>query len=274
MTEYKIPFLLTSSLSSGAQNRSSDNSQFEVTLDRPLIIPKNSINCYLTAQQSTVWWTVSNIKAGVNDQMYITYFNGLVNVFAITIPDGLYDITQLDNAINREIVNAGFPNNLITLVGDNATQKTIIQINALAPDTISIDFTPADTFRDIIGFNSQVIPAQSGPVSIFSDNQAAFNQIEFFLIHCSLADLGLRINNNYNNVIAQIGITVPPGSQIVDTPFLAPEIPAQSLIGTKTTNIKMSLTDQDNNPVDTKEDFSCRFIVHYTIPDKHNYEIN
>jgi hypothetical protein len=98
-----------------------------------------------------------------------------------------------------------------------------------------------------------------------SDNVAALNQIDYFLIHSDLVSRGVRINNTYNQTIAQVLITATPGSQIVSTPFNPPHSQAPELIGAKRSRISFWLTDQSNNLVNTNnENWSARLVVRYS----------
>lgn len=268
MTEYKLPYIFSSDPNQGASNVSVTGDRFSVFFDRPIIVPEHAINVHIVVQEASIWNVVPNIIEGENNILYITHFDGVVSTpYVVNIPTGLYGLHDLDSAINRELVNLGAPTNLITLAGDSSTQKTVIQINVLPLETISIDFTPSDTFRDILGFNSQVIPPTSGPINIFSDNTANFNNIEYFLVSSSLISKGISLNNNYNSVIAQILIDKPSGQQIISTPFNPPEIPANELIGTRHNKIDFWVTDQASNPINLlNEIFSIRLIITYTIP--------
>ena len=83
--------------------------------------------------------------------------NDVVQNYAITIPNGLYDLNGLNQSILRELENAGAkndPNVLFSLSPDEATNKVEIRLNY---DSVSIDFTQPNTFREILGFNSQVV---------------------------------------------------------------------------------------------------------------------
>lgn len=268
LIKHELSFLVSSNPLNGATNVSNDGSSFSLSFDRPVIIPRQARNISISGYEATVWWVVPNIIEGENDAFSLTYFDGVLSVvYNITIPEGLYDVAQLDNAINRELVNAGAPNNLITILGDNSTQKTIIQINPLTPETVSIDFTIANSIRDILGFNSQVIPAQSGLVSIFSDNPANFNTINYFLIHTDLVGRGLRIGDDYNNSIIRVPIDVPPGSQINFLPDNPIPIPAPELRGRVVNEAQFWLTDDSNRRVNTLDEFfSMTFVISYYMP--------
>jgi hypothetical protein len=268
MIKHELSFLVSSNPDNGAINISDDGSSFSLSFERPIIIPRQARNIQLSGYESTVWWVVPNIIEGQNDAFRLTYFDGVLSTqYDINIPSGLYDIAQLDNAINRELVNAGAPNNIITLLGDNSTQRSIIQINVLSPETISIDFTIPNNIGSILGFNSQIIPAQSGLVSIFSDNPAEFNTINYFLIHSDIVGRGIRIGDSYNNSIMKVPIIVPPGSLINFLPDNPIPIPCPEIRGRVINEAQFWLTDDSNRRVNTlNEYFSMTFVLSYYMP--------
>ena len=81
-----------------------------------------------------------------------------------------------------------------------------------------------------------------------------------------LINKGLRNNNRYTQIVSQVLIDVPPGSQILSRPFNIPRIPANELIGDKRNLINVWLTDNNNNRVNTAgENYSVRLIINYII---------
>lgn len=194
--------------------------------------------------------------------------NDVVQNYAITIPNGLYDLNGLDQSILRELENAGAkndPNVLFSLSPDEATNKVEIRFNY---DSVSIDFTQPNTFREILGFNSQVVgPYATVPRNILADNVAAFNQVNYFIIHSDLTNSGIRFNNQYDQAVAQVLIDVAPGSQIVSTPYNPPRIMVDELVNTKRDLIRMWLTDDKNRRINTNsENWSCRLLIKYLRP--------
>lgn len=168
----------------------------------------------------------------------------------------------------RELQNAGAktdPIPVINLSPDDATQKVELTLNYLGS---SVDFTQPDTPRIILGFDSQVIgPTVIAPISIVADNVAAFNQVNYFLIHSDLVNKGIRFNNNYNQTIAQVLIDVPPGSQIVSKPFNPARSNAFELGGSQRTNIRFYLTDDRDRAVNTNGEYwTCRVVIKYMLP--------
>ena len=188
--------------------------------------------------------------------------------YTITIPNGLYDLNGLNQSILRELENAGAkndPNVLLSLSPDEATNKVEIRLNY---DDVSIDFTQPNTFREILGFNSQVVgPYATVPRNILADNVAAFNQVNYFIIHSDLTNSGIRFNNQYDQAVAQVLIDVSPGSQIVSTPYNPPRIMVDELVNTKRDLIRMWLTDDKNRRINTNsENWSCRLLIKYLRP--------
>jgi len=265
--EYKLPFLFNSSPAAGATNIAANGSSFEVLLDRPIVIPREAKNCFITVQNSTAWWNIYNIKLGINDKLDVEYDDGMIVVnFTITVEPGLYDLEHLSTEIGRELLANSVPQDLFVLVPDQATQKTVIQFNYSG---VQLDTNIVQNFAELMGFDERLIPLGAPTTGVQyekSDGIANFNTIDYLLIHSDLVSRGMRINDKYQNVISQLLINVEPGSQITDSPFNPPEIPANELIGEKRKNLSFWITDQNNARVDTQgELFSVRLIIHYYL---------
>ena len=272
--EKENTILVSSDPELGAFNISPDGSRFEINLEDPIAVPKEAVNCTVTVEESTVWWTVPNIITGVNDKLYVYGDdNQLVPVpqlFTLTIPQGLYDLNGINTAILTQLEQQGArtnPSPLINLIADNNTQKVIIRFNYT---NVYVDFSQPNTFKDILGFEANIYgPFAVVPTNVLADNVAAFNTINYFLISSDLVNKGLRFNNTYAGIITQVLITASPGSQIVSTPFNPSRIQSEELIGAKRTNIRFNLTDDRLRPVNTNgEYFSCRIVIKYMIPYK------
>lgn len=198
---------------------------------------------------------------------------GEISNFILTIPTGLYDLSGLNQAIIRELENVGaqtLDSNgdflpLINLSPDDATQKVEIKYNYT---NVSIDFSQPNTFREILGFNSAIYgPYNNIPFTLLADNTAKFNTINSLILHSDLTNKGIRFNNDYNQTIGQVLINVPPGSQIVSTPFNPPKVNVQELAGVIKTTIKFWLTDEQNRRVNTNgEPWSLRLVIKWLQP--------
>jgi hypothetical protein len=264
----EISMIVSSDPNNGASNRSPDGSYFEVQLQDGLKVPKDALNVNISVEEATVWWSVPNIITGQNDKVYITGPDTLdvVQNYVLTIPQGLYDLAGINEAIARELEADGAkidPEPLISLSPDEATQKVQLRFNYA---TVSIDFTQNDTPRDILGFDALVYtPVPDNP--LLAPNVAAFNTVNYFLIHSDLTNKGIRFNNNYNQTIGQVLIDVAPGSQIVSKPFNPARINAPELAGATRTNLRFWLTDDEDRRVDTNSEYwTARIVIHYLKP--------
>lgn len=268
----KISLDVNSDPAFGAQNINATGSRFEIDLEQPIHIPSGSFNATVRVEEATVWNTVANISSALNNNhIFITDGGATLDV---TIQDGSYSTASLSDAINREYVILGGTSNLIKLQEDFATQRVVIVVDgtlAAAPGA-QVDWTAAriNTFRDVVGVDPLVAPGFGLVPAVvtlvleeqLADNEAAFNNIEYFKIHSDIGE-GIRSNVSYDQTIARVNITSAPGSQIVYAPQNPAESEAHRWIGSARKHMVFWLTDQANNLVDTGEIWSARLVFAY-----------
>lgn len=276
MSTFEIPLIVDSDEKAGAIEKSADGSTFSIELDDPITIPSDAINVHVQVQEATVWWVIPNIITGVNDAFSLD--DGLGGgPYPITVAQGLYDLSGLQQAIESALITAGAASGQFTFIADNATQKVIIRLNAIG---VTVDFTIGLTFHAILGFLATDVlgPTGAAQTDFTATNTAAFNTIDYFLIHSDIVPQGIRTNNSYNQTIAQVLIDTPPGTQIVSRPFNPPKSEAQNLIGALRRRLKFWLTTQDGvTLVDTNnENWSARVVISYThdISSGHEVRVN
>ncbi len=258
-----IPCIVNSDPTAGAENVSADGSTFQITLYNPISIPRGCVDCKAGVISSSIWNTSYNIAAAYsNNQFRFTTTSAPAGTYTWTIPDGLYSVAGLNGYLSAQFVNTGLPANLITISGDAATQKSIITFLTSGD---SIDFTIANTIREVLGFNAAVITAPSANYSFYSDNVAQFNRINSFIISSNLVSQGIPVNSNSQGIIATVPITAPPGSQITYTPQNVAWFSAKELIGQNKLNMRFSLLDQNLRPVQVVDPYSFTLIIEYTI---------
>lgn len=268
MTEYHIPLIASSDINNGASQVIQNGSRFTIVFSRPIIIPSQAKTCWITVQQATIVFNTPNIILNVNDKMDIHYDNGIdpPTTYNIVIEKGLYDLDHLNSAIQQQLSNLGGPSDAITLIPDTATQKVIIKFRQY----FQVDFTIAESFAEILGFNERLIPALPAILDNqyeTSDNVAKFNSILYYLIHSDLCSgHGIRINNIYADIIMQVPIEVSAGSQINYEPQNIQRIPSPNLVGNEIREFHFWLTDDINRFVDTLDEvWSVRLNIHYII---------
>ncbi len=269
MVVFSIPILVSSDPAAGAENRSADGSQFEVNTDEPIVIPSEATNCELFVSSASVWNVVPNILDSGPDQNNQFYIEIAAVNYVAVIPQGLYDLNTLEAAIERDLENQGAAVGTFSFLPDDPTQKVVIRINVAG---IQIDFTPADTPRNLLGFNSQLLPpggVSVGVESFVADEEAAFNNIDFFLIHSDLCSEGIRLNGEFNQAIAKVDILDTGVGELITNQYFVPVVCECSyLIGAMRKSWRIWLTDQNNERVNTQgEFFNAQIVIQYRLPD-------
>jgi len=264
----KFTQFFSSDPSTGAVNVSLDGSSFTINLNHPLAIPQNALDVNLSVIQANVWNVSPNIAAQFNNNVF--NFTHLAVNYNIIIPDGLYSLSGLNSFLSTQFVNLGLPANLITLSGDESTSRTILTfLNSSGPgnDTV-VDFTVANSCREILGFDSNVVPTapQAAGYNLFSDNTAAFNRVNSFVITSDIVSMGIPINSLGANVITSIPINVSPGSQITYEPQNPLSFSGMELAGNIKNTFSFQLRDQSLRLTPTAgELFSLVILFEYTI---------
>jgi hypothetical protein len=138
--------MLSSDPQLGASNVTPDGSSFTVNFSEPLAIPKTALNVEVSMVEATVWWTVANVRSGVNSRIYIN--DDGKDDYVVDVPTGLYGHAELNAALLRDLANQGAPPGLLSIGRDGPTGKVILQF---AREGTTVDFTPIDTPRAILG---------------------------------------------------------------------------------------------------------------------------
>jgi hypothetical protein len=263
----QFSFYISSDPDTGAVNVSPNGSSFRVNLNTPIMIPKNALSCELSTIQANVWNDSNNISAefGNNVFNFTTNHSGMPVVYNFILPDGLYSLSGLNAYLSTQFVNNGLPSNLITLSGDESSQKTILTF-LVAND--QVDFTVANSVRGVLGFDARLAPLapQAAGYNEFSDNAAQFNRTNSYLIECDLVQTGIPVNNFNAGIVASVPINVAPGSQITYEPRTPLVIDASSLIGNTQQVLNIRLLNQSLEAATTNEIFSFVLRVVYYIP--------
>ena len=259
MQNKSVPLFVSSDAALGAFNISSGIDKFDVQFRNTLEIPDEAKNLTLQLTQATIFWTVLNISVEKANNLFRLLVSGDPgSPFDITIPDGLYGVSDLNEAINRELVNEGLTSGLVTLTADNSTGRVLLTLTTTG---LRVEWIVGSMFA-LTGFNSgQFVPSAGFTTGAFAElgpNVAAFSDVSSFLAHTTLLGAsGIPIGSLNAEVMAQIQITVPPGSQINFQPQNPIKIPVPHLAGQKINEANFSITDQLNREVDfNTEDFT------------------
>jgi len=266
----EFSMIISSDTDTGAINKSTDGSRFEIQLENGLEIPKGAHNCTIQVENATVWNSVANVITNVNDTITINGINAsdAGATYTIVLPQGLYNLSQLNTTIEYMLRDAGGkfdPLPMVSFSADEATNKVEMHVNY---NGVQVDFSAARTIGQMLGFASTTFGDYAGaPDTILATSVATLNNIDYFLIHSDLTNLGMRVNNKYYQTIAQVLIDVAPGSQIISQPNHPPKIDCPHLIGSSRSHIRFWLTNHQNEAVNTSgENFSMRVVFKYDVP--------
>ncbi len=257
--------IFSSSPLNGAQT-SPDGSLFTVNLQPALSVPANAKNVKFRVAEASIWNTVPNVVTGANDVFRITGpredNNSNFDTFTVLIPKGLYDLRAINDTIQRSLQDDGARQNddndnplaIVFFQEDPSTSKVVMYLPY--PGT-EVDFGVPNSVRDILGFDAYVETRTEEFIT--AQNVAAFNNVNGFLIHCDLVDVGIMLNSRSAQIVAAPSITAKPGSLINYAPFNPPALGAQQLAGQTRSTVTAWLTDERNRRVDTAgENFSFR----------------
>ena len=261
-------FIFSSNPANGAINRSLDGSQFTVQFNTPLFLPTNAYNAKLEITQANIWNNSPNVSQAIgNNVMTIRDDDG---TYSVVIPDGLYDIDILFDTLaqefdNLEVSRPRFPfRDMFDIEGNEATNRVFITFKNTASASNPEILWNESTIDNLLGFTDSSPTKPSNPYStdheysIFAENPAKFNAYNSFVIKSDLVNEGIQVNDNFNNIIAQIQITSNPGeienykAQQPNTFSLCNELIGQN-------NAKFSatftLTSEIGIPLDTRGEY-------------------
>ena len=262
---YEIPLLVSSDEASGAFNVNPGRSRFDTSFPQEVKIPALAKNVTVSVTNATIWYTSFNISAELGNNRFYLDVQGDA-VYTVIIADGLYDLSSLAHAINVGLVNQGLTSNIITFTPDPASQRVVINFSVAG---LRVDFTQANACNGILGFDAALSPAAytTAEFSLYGTNTAAFNTIDYFLLHSDICNGGIPVSGKSTNVIARVLIDGPPGTQIIHAPNQPIRIPAQHLAGTSISRLHFWVTTQDSitQPNLNNENFSLLLVIRYQM---------
>lgn len=166
----------------------------------------------------------------------------------IDIPIGSYAINDLTDEINRRIrryfkshhVNV-LGKDLVNLYSNPNTHK--IQMFS----EYDIDFTPADSLADLLGFERRVYKKDEHHTSSHIVRITPVNAIR---VHCNIT-VGTFHNGEPSHVIHEFYPAVAPGFKILEIPKNVIYLPISTL---HIENISLKLLDENDQPIDFREE--------------------
>ncbi|MGL4759709.1 MAG: hypothetical protein ACRCXZ_10345 [Patescibacteria group bacterium] len=186
----------------------------------------------------------------------LTFSVGATN-YTITIPEGLYDIQSLNTTLSQELINQNLASDLIVILGDAPTQRSIIQLNNA---NLSINWTTS-SLKTILGFNVGTSGPGASGLFYYSQNTANFNTLSEILLHCSACS-GFRNNTGQvsydSDVVSSILIDAGVSQQIIYDPNQSIKVP---IIQNILDRVTFFFTDQENRTLTNNEPWTVTAII-------------
>ena len=218
-----------------------------------------------SAISGTVWNSVNNISASLNNNKFYFYNGGNATLYTVTLPDGLYSVNSLNSEVNKNLINQGVSSGAVSITGNQSTQRIVLTFNILGS---YVDFTQPNTCRGVLGFDARLVPLIPTTIANQSedgDQTAKFNNIESFLLKTDLVYGDIPTNNVSDQTIAQIEITAKTNEQIVFSPINPIRVDASNLKGQGRNYATFRLTDEKGFPAQTNEDWAFLLLFRYSI---------
>ena len=253
--------------SAGADNVSADGTSFEVTLQRPIMIPNDAVACEVGVISASIWNNSPNIgpdlgAGGIDNNLFrYTTSTGTPGTYNITFPTGLYSLAALSSYLSGQFVNNGHASNLFTLSGQAATGLATVTILTLG-DTVR--FEQVGSVGSILGSPAAVITSAIANEVTYGTTIATLNHNNKYLISGTLVSGGIPTNSTSRGLLAAIPIASVPGSQINYTPPNIQWTPAMELIGQNKNQFSFRLTNERNEATPTaNETWSFTLMLRY-----------
>jgi hypothetical protein len=179
----------------------------------------------------------------------------------ITIHKGCYELSAINDEIQRQmIVNNDYniDNNefYITITANTSKLSSIIEISN---QSYKIDFTVANSIGPTLGFRKMILNYGYNE----SQNIVDIMKINSILVNVDIIT-GSYVNGSQFPVIYSFFPNVSPGRKIVERPN--PSLIFYPVNRSDITNMRLWLTDQDNNLIDIRgERLTVRIIIREVV---------
>jgi hypothetical protein len=228
------------------------------TFDPPLNYPAG-LRLKLATQQFSFTNFFINVSASLGNNVF-TYTH-LAITHTVTIPDGSYSVSELSSAINLGLVNNGDTNGAIILTPDYSTNK----VQFVLMKDYSIDFPAGSPYLLNGCVLDQHIPSGGGLALVdgyseLAPNVAQYNNITNLYLHTNLTNNSC-FSGKQSNIIASIIPTASVGSIQNTEPYNLVFVDCHELSGATVNSVILTITDQNDVPVNLTENFSATLLV-------------
>jgi len=210
---------------------SSNESRFKTEFYPPIVLDNDS-NHSLALLTLDMYNSIPNIDNSNNEFIY-EYNN---SEYKFNIPEGSYEINDINNYIQRKLVENGH-DDLFRIFANLNTLKCNIEINDISA---KIHFDHKKSLRHLLGFSNGIIEGAQIHESV---NIVQIHTVNSILVHCSIIG-GSYLNKSQKPILYSFSPNVPAGYKIVENPSSPTYLPVTVPY---IEDIRIWLTDQDQN---------------------------
>ena len=199
--------------------------------------------------RAQIWYSWHNITEDKGNNVLSISMNAASTWHEITIPNGMWSISLLNEFLKTKVESLGGDPDLIDITGNLATLKVDIALGA----DYQIDLRQG-SLHTLLGFTSVIVTAStSGTLPV--DITGGVNSI---LIHSSIAT-GSFINSSQSDIIYSFSPDVGPGNLLDIHPTTPIYLPLST--HSQINSITMRVTDQNNNLIDLNNE-NVSYLLH------------
>ena len=160
------------------------------------------------------YYSFSNVDSSNNRFKYSP--DGGENWFTVTIPEGSYEIRDIDVAVKQSMRDNNHYDSqndkyYISISANSSTLKTILSLN----NNYQVDFTSPNSMRHMLGFNQAIYTARYQE----SENVVNIMNINSILVNINIIT-GSYVNGRMQPAIYSFFPNVSPGYKIVEKPLI------------------------------------------------------
>lgn len=236
---------------------------FITSFDPPLPLYRKAGHAWhVSLHKLNCWYSFYNISASLYQNNIIGIDIGAGMVY-YTIPDGIYNINQLNSTIQEFIANAGGNPSFLAIIPNFPELRIILQIDPTSLYQVDLNPGTSSNFYTLLGFTLGQVTAGNITVTTQGvDVGNITNGIDNLYVNCSLVR-GSWFRSKSGRVLFSFVPDTAPGSNIEIIPNTPIYLPIDD--GTDhIRDIRMSITDNEGRRVDFNgEDF--QYLLHFRL---------
>lgn len=228
----------------------------------PIFIPKQARNCYVSLVSASIVNNFDNVKTGINDKLYFkSYIAGVLSAEqSITLDNGMYSVTQLNNTVNRLIKDQTGIADAVNIEVEYASNYLYITLK----NGWQIIFQgKTDTFRDLLGFTANNLVSTRDGHLFKMDTESAYQAASGVQIHSSFGKS--NSNGRDSDILQSIPMVVSPGFTQNYQATILNLVDASSLAGTYLSDSYFTLTSIEGKELVVADNWSLTIRLQYDI---------